>query len=637
MLLIENERRYYIIYKLKRFISFFLIIITISFIPCTSVSANEYVPPINNPTTWQSFLEWVATSLGVTVSELTPAMLQPYLVGLVTVGSAAYLGYDIYKNHDDIINDISIWLTGNSAFSSYWFEEVGQKIINNEIEVGDTITVPLNIFQSVQLAIKNTLPIDNTGTMSSTFTKVSSTSISMSDISNYAKSLGYSGSTIGNIGGATQIKNPVVFYDSAELGECYYFVHNQYNGTGTNGSIYKNMFICETAGNLYFTIPNDYAISQIGGMYMLKIGISGSMWSSFKVGDTGTQGLMPYYPVSSITVTDNGIYSIDENGYTWRWSVLTPSDSSVFKGSFSYDTWVDYSVNIGASYPSYVDVMPWYTGFQLLDIADTPNSTYIQDLLDNIGIAVTDLSYNPTFDIVGDLPLVIDGNGISALIDFTDGIIDSDTAIQAIDTVTFSDAIPVETGGILDEIGDFFTGLFNRLFEFLQSILDALLSIPTILSGLWIDIATWWSNLIDTLDDIGQNILDIPGNILDGIKEVFEWLFVPNSVAISDILSEMVATVENRLGLLTYPLSLLVKFLTEVSQLETTECIISIPKIQYKNMILYEGTTYNFSEFTRQENVSSLYSIFRLITNGIMILSVLNLAIKKGSEIIRGN
>jgi hypothetical protein len=47
--------------------------------------------------------------------------------------------------------------------------------------------------------------------------------------------------------------------------------------------------------------------------------------------------------------------------------------------------------------------------------------------------------------------------------------------------------------------------------------------------------------------------------------------------------------------------------------------------------------SWNFSQEVRKSDYAMLYSTYLVVTDFIMIMAVLNLAAKKGDEIIRGN
>lgn len=125
--------------------------------------------------------------------------------------------------------------------------------------------------------------------------------------------------------------------------------------------------------------------------------------------------------------------------------------------------------------------------------------------------------------------------------------------------------------------------------------------------------------------------------ILNGLKGVFEWLFVPSSLTLENAIEHCQATMDKNAGLLTYPLTLVIEFLLAVADLDTSqECIINIPEIEFKGFILFGGMEFNITKFIKDNGFSTVQTIIYSIGNFIMILGLLNMAKRKGDEIIRG-
>jgi hypothetical protein len=151
--------------------------------------------------------------------------------------------------------------------------------------------------------------------------------------------------------------------------------------------------------------------------------------------------------------------------------------------------------------------------------------------------------------------------------------------------------------------------------------------------------------LISTLDPTGAGVIDdTPGwldglldGLMNGLKELFEWLFVPSSVAVDEFITHCKNTMEEQAGILTYPLTLVIQFLMAVMTLDVTDCVLHIPRMEVFGYEIYGGLNYNITQELKQSTYSQMYSIYLLITDFIMIIAFLDLAIKKGDEIIRGN
>lgn len=125
--------------------------------------------------------------------------------------------------------------------------------------------------------------------------------------------------------------------------------------------------------------------------------------------------------------------------------------------------------------------------------------------------------------------------------------------------------------------------------------------------------------------------------LIDALKNLFEYLFVPSKAKVQAYALEASTIVETRGGLLTYPIELVIRFLTEVSQLGNEDCVFVIPQIKYKQNILYSGTSFNFTEFVEQEEYAEIYDTYIIIVNYIMVIALITLAVRKGDEMLRGN
>ena len=143
-----------------------------------------------------------------------------------------------------------------------------------------------------------------------------------------------------------------------------------------------------------------------------------------------------------------------------------------------------------------------------------------------------------------------------------------------------------------------------------------------------------------TIPDEGTDTSEYPFPLdwlINGLKGLFEWLFVPSSLAIENAVTHCKAKMDSQAGLLSYPLTLVIKFLLAVGELETDQdCIMVIPPIIYKNNVLYEGTSFNLTQFIKDNGFSTIQNMIYAIGNFIMIVGLLNMAKNKGDELLTG-
>lgn len=141
----------------------------------------------------------------------------------------------------------------------------------------------------------------------------------------------------------------------------------------------------------------------------------------------------------------------------------------------------------------------------------------------------------------------------------------------------------------------------------------------------------------DTINDGVNDNTGLIGGLIDALKDLLEWLFVPSQNKVQSFVTEASNRWDSNNSLFAYPIELVIRFLTQVSTLNKNDCILSIPRIEFKGHVLYPGTQFNFTDYVEKSEFSVMYGYYIMITNFIMIIAVLSLAIKKGDEIIRGN
>ncbi|MEM3713889.1 MAG: hypothetical protein QXF82_02950 [Nitrososphaeria archaeon] len=147
--------------------------------------------------------------------------------------------------------------------------------------------------------------------------------------------------------------------------------------------------------------------------------------------------------------------------------------------------------------------------------------------------------------------------------------------------------------------------------------------------------------VIDNPLDVTEETPELPFPLdwlWNGLKNIFEWLFVPDALFLEDTITELKTKIDNQAGLLTYPLTLIIEFLLSVADLDTeSNVILKIPEIKYKEHVLYGGVLFDVKKFINDYDLKNTQNIIYAIGNFIMIIGLLNFAKRKGDEIIRGN
>ena len=142
----------------------------------------------------------------------------------------------------------------------------------------------------------------------------------------------------------------------------------------------------------------------------------------------------------------------------------------------------------------------------------------------------------------------------------------------------------------------------------------------------------------DPKGDIEINNDPVTNFSLLGILKAFaRWLFIPDTYEIEDFINNIKDKINNNYGLLTYPITLVIEFLLRVNDVQVSDFIINIPKIEIRGHTIYAGSSYNVSQAIRESStLSTIQGIVFNLGNFIIILGMLNFAKRKGDEIIRG-
>lgn len=146
------------------------------------------------------------------------------------------------------------------------------------------------------------------------------------------------------------------------------------------------------------------------------------------------------------------------------------------------------------------------------------------------------------------------------------------------------------------------------------------------------------SGVLGWLQRLWDGIISIPRAILDGLlsilKQAMEWLFVPSSVFIDELVAELTLTIENKTGILTYPMALAMRLLGQLLTIQSSDCILTLPAMNIFGNEIFNGQTFNLSEFVKKEGIDNFYQIYLKFTDVVMIGFVLKLSTRKWKDFI---
>lgn len=174
-------------------------------------------------------------------------------------------------------------------------------------------------------------------------------------------------------------------------------------------------------------------------------------------------------------------------------------------------------------------------------------------------------------------------------------------------------------------VGNPLQGIWDFLKDILNKILSAIKEIPDLFRG-----------FIEWIQNAWNDISDLPGQIGQSIKAVAIELFVPTSISLDNFKNQAEQIIETKTGILSYPLVLLVKLSEFVFTMDSRDCILTFPKLQYKGYVLCEKHTLNLTELVKGDEFKDIYNIYIIVTDFIMIMLVVYFGSRKIDSIMKG-
>ena len=137
----------------------------------------------------------------------------------------------------------------------------------------------------------------------------------------------------------------------------------------------------------------------------------------------------------------------------------------------------------------------------------------------------------------------------------------------------------------------------------------------------------------------------VPGeseNFIDSLRNTFANLlntyFVPKPGYFSKKFNELHEFFTNKFGILFYPFELVIDFFNRVSNISSSNAVISIPDIEdpiYGHVII-KSMEFDLGSISQYGQISTIHSLYLTIIDVILYLALVNLAYRKFVEIIKG-
>ena len=132
-----------------------------------------------------------------------------------------------------------------------------------------------------------------------------------------------------------------------------------------------------------------------------------------------------------------------------------------------------------------------------------------------------------------------------------------------------------------------------------------------------------------------QNIIDAITALPAAIAEKIKALFVPREGYAAEFVADITATYQGRMGLLTYPFTVLADFVGTVATLEEQEPVLRWDAVEWQNKTIISAGEYNLKSAVSSAQMQTVYMIYKTVVSGMLVVAFLHLCYKKLKEVQR--
>ena len=132
-----------------------------------------------------------------------------------------------------------------------------------------------------------------------------------------------------------------------------------------------------------------------------------------------------------------------------------------------------------------------------------------------------------------------------------------------------------------------------------------------------------------------QNIIDAITALPAAIAEKIKALFVPREGYAAEFVADITATYQGRMGLLTYPFTVLADFVGTVATLEEQEPVLRWDAVEWQNKTIISAGEYNLKSAVSSAQMQTVYMIYKTVVSGMLVVAFLHLCYKKLQEVQR--
>ena len=194
-----------------------------------------------------------------------------------------------------------------------------------------------------------------------------------------------------------------------------------------------------------------------------------------------------------------------------------------------------------------------------------------------------------------------------------------------------------ETGGNTgtDEDAKPYLPYIPQIFEKIKELPGTLANIWETIKGIPAAIAEKIGAFFTTLWGWLQNIIDAITALPAAIAEKIKALFVPREGYAAEFVADITATYQGRMGLLTYPFTVLADFVGTVATLEEQEPVLRWDAVEWQNKTIIAAGEYNLKSAVSSAQMQTVYMIYKTVVSGMLVVAFLHLCYKKLKEVQR--
>lgn len=199
------------------------------------------------------------------------------------------------------------------------------------------------------------------------------------------------------------------------------------------------------------------------------------------------------------------------------------------------------------------------------------------------------------------------------------------------------DVAGTETGGNTgtDEDAKPYLPYIPQIFGKIKELPGTLANIWESIKGIPAAIAEKIGAFFTTLWGWLQNIIDAITALPAAIAEKIKALFVPHEGYAAEFVADITATYQGRMGLLTYPFTVLADFVGTVATLEEQEPVLRWDAVEWQNKTIIAAGEYNLKSAVSSAQMQTVYMIYKTVVSGMLVVAFLHLCYKKLKEVQR--